>query len=619
MPNRLEPRPALCALLALLLLAAPGAWAQGLTATLDRNRMSANETLTLRLSADGALDGSPDFSALKQDFEILQQGSGTSMSFVNGVSSHTREWTLELAPRRTGKLQVPALALGGQQTQPLALEVMPADQADPGAGPKPVFVDTLVETTKPYVQQAFAYRVRVLYRDQPRRAVLDEPQAQGATLTRQGEDQSYSEQVEGQHYNVVERRYLVVPQRSGPLTISGPRLEALMPEGRPGARRSPFADFGTTFGGQGFPDLLDQGASRRVIERGPDRVVEVQPQPDTGSATWLPAESVQLSDEWTPSPPRFRVGEPVTRTLVITARGTTAAQLPTLDPGAPDGAKVYPEQPKTEDLPGSVPTALKTLKVALVPTSAGTLTLPEIRLTWWDTTTDQARVAVIPQRSVQVAAAAGDAAAPAPTPAPPVSAPTTTPASVATPESKSDQGTREPAVAAPGADTAPQPWYRGILAALRAGSPWPWLALAFALAWLLTLAWALRRRTGAGASRPDTPDRRVESLSTARAQTRHACAKADPRAARTALLAWAQARWPASPPTGLGELAARLVPAATDSAPVLEAIDRAIYAPAAATWDGPAAWQALEPLLLAQEREAQRPAAGPLPDLYPCG
>ncbi len=449
MPNRLDLRPSLravLALLALLLLAVPCARAGDLSATLDRPRVRANETLTLHLRAAGALTGTPDFSALNKDFEILQQGTSTSMSFVNGVSNNTREWTLELAPRRTGKLQVPALSLGDQQTQLLALEVVAADQADPGGGPKPVFVDTLVETAQPYVQQPFTYRVRVLFRDQLRRAVLDEPQIERATLQRQGEDQNGSEEIDGQRYTVIERRYLVVPQRSGPLTISGPRLEAMMPQDRPGTRRSSFADFGNMFGGQGLGDLLDPSATRRVIERGPDRTLQIRPQPDTGGATWLPAESMQLSEEWTPSPPRFQVGEPVTRTLVITARGATAVQLPTLDTCTPEGARVYPETPKIEDLPGNAPTALKTLKVALVPTRARSLILPEIRLTWWDTTTDQSRVTVIPQRTVEVAPAAGETAAATPTPAPaaasaPASSGTPAPGVAPTPDQAAPAGT----------------------------------------------------------------------------------------------------------------------------------------------------------------------------------
>jgi hypothetical protein len=589
----------------LLLLVGPARAADDFSAELDRTQVRANETLTLRLRAAGRLGGEPDLTPLNQDFEILNQSSGSRMSIVNGAVSQTREWTLELAPRRDGRLQVPPLSLSGKQTSPVTVEVVPADQAAAGTGSKPIFMDTQVENTTPYVQQSFVYRIRVLYREQPRRAVLSEPQAEGATLERQGEDQSSSETIQGQRYTVIERRYLVVPQRSGPLTIQSPRLEALLPESRPAGRRSPFADFNDPFGGspfQGLPDVFDMGTGRRVIERGQDLTVQVRPQPNGNAGPWLPAESVQLSEEWTPAPPRFRVGEPVTRTLVITARGVTAAQLPTLEIGTPDGAKVYPEPPKVEDLPGAVPTALKTLKIALVPTRVGELMLPEIRVPWWDTTADQERVAVIPPRRIQVEPAPGEPASP-----PPATA-----------------AANRPAATAPGQVTADAP-----LAARDTGVdplgtsstrvPWPWLTLLFALAWLATLAWTLLRRSGHGGTGRDAgasmPTRRGEAA--ARTRVRQACAAADPRTTRAALLAWGHARWPHHPPRGLGDIGTRLGLAGSATADVLEHIDRAIYARGGAAWDGAAAWRVLEPTLLMAEHEGRALPVDPLPHLYP--
>jgi hypothetical protein len=615
MRNGIHPWLSLCVI---LVLVSGLARADGLSAELDRTRIGADETLSLHLVADGDLKGEPDLGALEKDFEVLGQSTGTSMSIVNGTVSHTREWTLELSPRRTGRLTVPPLSLGGFQSRPIQVEVGTGSQtASAGAG-KPVFVDTRVDTKNPYVQQGFIYRVRVLYREQPRRATLRNPEADGATLEQAGEDKSYAEMVDGRRYTVIERTYRVVPQRSGPLTIRGPRLEAVLPAERQGPRRSPFADFEDSFGApifQGFPNLADLGAGRRVIERGPDRTVEVRPQPDGTGATWLPAESVALTDEWTPSPPRFRVGEPITRTLVITAQGATAAQLPTLDPGAPDGVKVYPEPPKTEDLAGSTaPTALKTLKVALVPTRDGPLTLPEIRLPWWDTVADRARVAVIPQRTVQVEPGAdGAGTVERQAHAATGFAAQTAGGTRAQPASGAGEGSLSP-VGFDGGVTPAQ----GPLAWLADAGPWPWLALVLGLGWVTTLVWHWRvRRGGRGGPAPDgkRPDRSAESLSTARASVRGACQRSDARATRTALLAWGRARWRGDAPGGLAELAARLGRDPAEA--ILAEIDRANYAAAAEPWDGPSAWTVLEPLLVAAERETADRSHDPLPELYP--
>jgi hypothetical protein len=491
-----------------------------------------------------------------------------------------------------------------------------------GGGPRVLFLDTQVDTPSPYVQQPFTYRVKVSYREPPRRATLSEPQANGATIEQRGDDQSTTEMVEGHRYTVIERRYLVVPQRSGPITIGSPRLEAVVPDSRPGARRSPFADLDEMLGGrvfQGMPAMPDLGAGRRVVERGPDRTLEVRPQPAGTGTPWLPAQSIQLADQWSPSPPRLRVGEPVTRTLTITAQGATAAQLPTLDGGSPDGVKVYPEPPSSEDLAGGgPPAALKTLKMALVPTRAGPLTLPEIRLHWWDTVEDRQRVAVIPQRTLEVEPAAGAASTPEPSPGS-IPAPIPTPI----PAAPVSQGEPDKASSKPG-DVTRAPAWHVLLDGYGAG-PWPWLSLLLGLGWLLTLGWILwqRRRGGslAGGKTARGAAVRPESARSALSAVRRAFSEGDPRAAREALLTWGRVRWPDQPPAGLGTLAGRL--GGGDAVRVLEAIDRAIYAlgggQGGSTWNGSAAWAQIEPLLKGGQSPGSVPGDEPLPALYPQG
>ncbi|MFY9972903.1 MAG: BatD family protein, partial [Chromatiaceae bacterium] len=473
-------------ILLLLVLGGTRVLAAGLLADPDRTRLGANETLTLRLIAEGQPKEEPDLSPLEADFEILSRSTSSRTTIVNGDMSRSQEWVLELAPKRVGDLTIPSLALGNERSQPVPVQVVPADQVEPGDGPRPLFLAAEVDSQSPYVQEPFAYRVKVYYRKPLLRASLSDPKIEGATIEQRGDDHSYREVLDGEQYTVVERRYLVVPQRSGPLTIQSPRLEAVLigatrPSSRPRGQRSPLADLEEMLGGgifNGMPGMSDTTGARRVMERGPDVTLEVRPQPAGTTGPWLPAQSIQLADQWTPSPPRLRVGEPATRTLTITAQGITAAQLPTLDAGSAEGVKVYPEPPSTEDLPGSgPPSAVKTLKLALVPTREGPLTLPEIRLHWWDTVEDRERVSVIPARIFQVEPAAGTVAsaehgskgAELPRPeehAPAASAKDSVPSSNDVPGPSRDLPDSRPPV--------------GL---------WPWLSLLLGLGWLATLGW----------------------------------------------------------------------------------------------------------------------------------
>jgi hypothetical protein len=571
--------------------------ASDLRVELDRDRMAVNETLTLRLIAEGKTRGEPDLAPLAEDFEILGRRQSTRMSIVNGAMSHTLEWTLELAPKRSGRLEIPALAWGGTRSVPRRIEVIEdAGRAAGETGPKPVFVEAETSRPSPYVQQPFQYRVKVLYRQTPQRALLSEPQVEGATIERDGEDRSYAEFIDGQRYQAIERRFLVVPQRSGPLIIQGPRLEAILPDPR-SAGRDARSDLDEIFRGNPFAGLPALGSGgRRFVERAPDLEIQVRPQPAGAATPWLPAESVQIIEEWQPSAPAFQVGEPVTRTLTLTALGVTSAQLPPLDVGAPAGVQIYPDQARSEDLPGADgPVATKSLDLILVPSRAGPLTLPEVRIPWWDTVADEERVAIVPSRTFDVAdGASSGAAAPGA-------------------QGQSGDAVPEPRVA------DPIPFQPRLLEVVAGGGVWPWLAAVLGLGWLVTLILLIRSRSRRVSSRAPAPtpidERKDKALRWAYRIAEQAFLAKDPRGARAALLGWADARWPDDPPVGLTALASRLGdPSIVE---VLTHLDQAIYTDIAGTWDGLAVWRQIEPHLAGVDKGSPPDRKTDLPELYP--
>lgn len=620
--SKRTPRRALAPALLLLCFAFPG-FAETLRVEVDRERIAANETLTLRLIVSGRTEGEPDLAPLEKDFEVLNRSQSTKMSIINGVMSHTLELALILAPKRAGAIEIPALRWGAFSSAPTSLEVIAdSGQRDGEDLPKPIFVEAHSDLDTPYVQQSFRYRVKVLYRQMPQRALLDEPQVDKALIKRDGEDQTYSEFIDGIRYQVVERRYLVVPQQSGVLTIRGPRLEAVLAaEQRPsGGLRNHLDDLYGAGGLGGLSGLTGRG--RRMVERAPDLDIRVRPQPPGAAQPWLPAESVQLTEEWDPASPNFQVGEPVTRTIVLTARGVSSAQLPSLDLPVPDGLRAYPDQPRTEDLPGTdQPVALKTIDQVLLPTQAGSLTLPELRLPWWDTLADEQRYALLPARTIQVAESLTETSSLESS----VSGAFAPPLAALVPDGddKTTGATAQEAASASGRVPS-------AASAETAAGYWPWITAFMALGWLVTwMRLGLASRTSAARTeRKGKATRRSGStgqgrcdavaLKAAREALGDACGAGDPRAARAALIAWGRARWPDQGPLGLSELARRLPACDQTCAEVLVAIDRAIYADASDSWNGPSAWQVLAPLLTQRARhEQQGGGSAPLPALYP--
>jgi hypothetical protein len=155
--------------------------------------------------------------------------------------------------------------------------------------------------------------VRLYYASQLLSGELGLDTPEGASLQRVGEDRSLVREINGRRYNLVERRYLLIPERSGPLLLAGARFNG----------RSAGGFFDDMFGGDG-----------RLRASAPDRTLQVRPQPDAAPQPWLPLHDLRL--RYTAAPTRARAGEAATVVIEAVADGATHAQfpeLPSLDVG----------------------------------------------------------------------------------------------------------------------------------------------------------------------------------------------------------------------------------------------------------------------------------------------
>lgn len=426
-------------------------------AWLDRQDISDTDTVTLTIESDAA--GAPDYAPLRADFDLSAQTSSRQVQWSNGGASTRNLFAVVLAPRRTGTLQIPSLQVGSQRTAPLQLQVAAGAGAGASAtvpGNAAVFMETEVDDATPYVQQSVGVVVRLFYVAQlvSGELVLDTPD--GASMQRVGEDRSLVREVNGRRYNLVERRFLLIPERSGPLQV-------------------PAAQFNGRAAGGFFDDMF--GGDGRLRASAPARTLQVQPQPASAPQPWLPLHDLRL--RYTAAPDSGRAGEAATVVVEAVAVGATRAQfpeLPSLDVG-PD-AQVFAEPAQyDETFNGGTPQLKLTRRYSIVPRGPGTLRVPGPRMAWWDVQAGEARVTALPDLTLAVAAGGAGGSAPAPLPV--------------------DTRSALPGQAPAASNALP-------LAALPAPTrPWGWIAAAcFALLWLLTLAWGWRRRRHDGRRAP---------------------------------------------------------------------------------------------------------------------
>jgi len=523
-------------------------------ASVDRTDVEINESFTLKVLVDTDVDVEPDASALETDFIVGQRSQLSNTTIVNGQISRSRTWTYVLMPRRDGDLVIPPVIVGSEQSNPLHIVVAPQSNALPGEAD--IFVSTDVDYAESFVQAQVLYTVKVYRSVATRQPRLSEPQLSGVDVLIElaGEERSYESILNGKNYNVVERVYALFPQESGELSISPARFEARVLRGGRITGRKVFESEALTVTVNPIP----------------------APPAEFPDAAWLPAKSLELSEEWSRESDRLPAGEPITRRITVTALGQLSTQIPVIEPAIADGVKIYPDKPElrvTAEPEGI--RATRKDQYAMIGIRAGIIELPELKLPWWNIDAGEWQVASLPSRNLSILPS-GEAPPP-----PPVEAQIELPFEAEATPVQSD-------------------FWRRISEGL--------VAL-----WLLTvLLWWWSRRPEKKPKEPEPPPIHKQQAKFLKA-ARKAALVEDAVTVKAALLSWGRLQWPNDWPRSIGDIASRVSdPLATE----LETLCSSSYGPNGESWNGKELAKALRSFAV-KDGEEERSTKDELPPLMP--
>ena len=574
-------------------------------AWVNQSTVYIGDPVTLTIEADDQSAPRPDLSVLEKDFRILGTGTGTRVSIVNGRSSATKSWTITLAPRGQGKITIPAITVGNDRTNPMSVTITDIPEAVKAQLRDHVTLESSIDLpdTPVYVQQQLGYTIKLFTDDAITSGELVAPQIDNAVVEQIAADKRYQAIRNGKKFNVIERRYVISPERSGKLHIPPAQFHGKMKrptQKQPRQRaRSPFDDFfnddffhdpfsddffsGTPFGDRGQPVQTSSKAHD----------IEVLPVPDSYHGKhWLPAEEVRIQDSWKTLPPEFKVGEPVVRSLQFQVRGVSGSQIPLLDIPAPEGIKVYPDQPKTDTLTDEeMVYGISEQSITYIPDRAGKTTIPEIRIDWWNTRTGKQETTTLPAIHVEVKPGQGGKTRTGATPAPsPQQGEADTPEAPSAVQQAKQRGMWQ---------------YLALLAALvLAGLGWRWISQRNNTT---TPPGKVRQPRHIEPRKPPAVDQQA-----ARLALKRACETGDAKTAAEQLLKLAAAQWPDAPPKNLGAIADQL----REGAEAIRDLDRHLYGSAASEWRGDALWAAVKDGFRLHARHAQ-PHRNGIETLYP--
>ena len=533
--------------LVLLMLLGLQASAASLTARVDRTQLSLDETLELTLETDDAtIFGKPDLQPLDGLFKVFGSRQLNQLSSVNGQARAITQWLVTLQPQQTGYVVIPPLQVGELRSEPITLHVRET-RADEGDRLAPIFIDASLDRDSVYVQAQVLLTLRIyhsvsLYDD----STLSPLQMGDALVERLGEPRTYEKDINGIRHGVIEVRYALFPQKSGELTIPSQLFSATAVAPATGDR------FGSRFG-------------RSTQVKSPTIPLQVKPKPADypADAPWLPATNLTLVEAWSPEPEQARIGEPLTRSVLLKADGLTSAQLPPLHSTQVPGLRGYPDQPSLRNEAGAQGVSgSREQREALVAAQHGDFQLPAIELVWWNTVEDRLERTSLPARPLRVA---------------------------------DNPELQQPAIEAP---AGPAPTHTQLL--------WPWQlsSLVLALTSVIGFGLWLHARNQPAVIRTvqagPTPRNLLDDL-------KRACQANDTQATRHAIDAWARQQ-----PETLADMAARFVPLSD----ALDGLNGALYSETGQTWQGDALWQAIQALPSAQTLGTEQDVSA-LPPLYP--
>lgn len=497
------------------------------TAHLESDRVFVGDVVTMVIEMKTKYQSlyAIDTTEMEKDFRVLDVKPRASMGSL--TEEYRFHATLRIVPRRAGQLEIPSLSVAGRPTPRLVLDVLPL----PTHARRAITVRTEASPSNPYVGQQTDVAMRVTHHTPVFDGSWSEPEFEGVEVVYDVKQARSSAIEDGVRVGVVERIMTLFPGSPGELTGS--------PAGYRARVRVP---------GDGDTSSTVPGSMRWVFRESEPLQLSVRgiPAASTGGF-WLPARELEISQRWG-ADDELRVGDTLDRVVTIVARGLPGKALPAdLLSGGGERFKMYADQATRRDrFDGRTLVGRLDQSYAIVLTRPGKVHIPEVRLKWWDLGEDIEKEAMIEGKTMTVAPAlhsqADDEPAQSPQPDLPLH----------------DAPVRSAFLRNPVIPTA-------VVAVL-----------------LIFAVWLLR------ASNREALHVVVQGYLVRRA-LRRACLANDPARARSALIRWAQQRWPGTGINGLYQIKAKLH--SRELQDELSGIDAVLYSSDRREWQGRRLWR----------------------------
>lgn len=361
--------------------------AASISVSLDAATVSLGEPVRVILTYNPTeTHGMPDLKPLQADFILLGTEQSMSYTVINGQAQATGQWSILLQPKKTGILLIPSIAMGTQSSPPTQVTVNAATHgvvtSDTHTKTSPLADDVGTKLTAtinnptPYLHQEVLYTVQLLSRQPLMNVQYRHPHVEEAIVFPLGEGRQYQTTLSGVLYHVDEQNYAIFPQKSGPMVITPPSLQAVVYDDTP----------------------------KHISLRAEALTIQVKQLPAHQSLKrWLPSKLVRVRETYDQTNTHLSQGTTLVRNITIQAQGLVAKLLPALTFESGTGFSAYAGKPETlNDLKQGELWGSTTQSISYVFTQPGVVHLPAVTVPWFNVKTEHLEMATLPAKDIQI-------------------------------------------------------------------------------------------------------------------------------------------------------------------------------------------------------------------------
>lgn len=341
-------------------------------------------TLTIEIN-DTDSDYQLNTKVLEKDFSVSSPSRRSNKNYINGTWSSQTKWIVGLRAKRIGELTIPSLKIGSLSSSPIKISVNEPSKQATKTENNLIFIENSINKNTLYLNQPLIFTSKIYIAQNTEQLQFSEPTLSDAVISVYNNDKQDQIIRDGIRYNTITRQFQIGINKPGTFTINSPVLTGSA--------------------------IVNRNSYKPFNIRGDSLQVTIKEKPEGYQGEWLISDDVRLFEDSKITEQSYHAGEPITREITLQVASITQDKMPNISFNYPQDLRFYPDQDELSegDSKGSdLHYIQRTIRHAIIANQAGELTLPEIKLAWWNSKTDKQEFAVLPAQTLTILPAEGN-------------------------------------------------------------------------------------------------------------------------------------------------------------------------------------------------------------------